>query len=114
MLDITLVAHHQAAIIVHPPEAAFHLPALAVAGAGADRAPSFEAPARDRWNRRLNTPQELRNASQPLQSRENEESALETEAPLELIDAQVPFMPFPLQHTKGDETASHMMQLCPL
>src|SRR5688500_16468156 len=59
MLDITLVAHHQAAIIVHPPEAAFHLPAPAVAGAGADRAPSFEAPAapaRDRWNRRLNTP----------------------------------------------------------
>jgi hypothetical protein len=59
MLDRALIVHHQTPIIVHPPEAAFDLPALAGAGAGADRPPPFGAfagAACDRWNRRLNPP----------------------------------------------------------
>jgi hypothetical protein len=57
--DITVIAHHQAPIIIHPPEAAFDLPALAVAGAGADWSPPFGAragTAGDRWDRRLHPP----------------------------------------------------------
>jgi hypothetical protein len=59
MRDITRVAHHPAAIIGPPPAAAVHLPALALAGAGADRAPSLvalAAPARDRGHRRPHPP----------------------------------------------------------
>jgi len=64
--------------------------------------------------RMLSRVQGLRNASQPLQSWENEVSAPETETPLELVDGPVAFMPLPFQPTTGDETASHLMQLCPL
>src|SRR5918911_1332207 len=59
MLDITLIAHHQAPIVVHPAEAAFDFPALAVAGAREDRAPPFGAfavAAHDWGNRRLDPP----------------------------------------------------------
>ena len=56
----------------------------------------------------------LRSAPQPLQSRESQEAAPQTEEPLEFVDAKVPLMPFMLQHTKGRETAGHVMQLRPL
>jgi hypothetical protein len=41
MVHITLVAHDQAATIVHPREAPPHLPAVAITGAGSDRPPAF-------------------------------------------------------------------------
>jgi hypothetical protein len=35
--------------------------------------------------------------------------AFETELALELVDSQLPIMSFPLQHTKSDQAAGHMM-----
>ena len=46
----------------------------------------------------------LRSVPQPLQSWESQEVAPETEEPFAFVDAQVPRMPFVLQHTKGGET----------
>ena len=39
---------------------------------------------------------------------------METELVLELVDTALVRLPFPLQDTKGDETAGHVMQLGPL
>ena len=39
--------------------------------------------------------------------------ALETEAPLEFVDAQMAIMAFPLQHTKSGQATADMMQLRP-
>jgi hypothetical protein len=59
MLDIALIAHHQAPIIVHLPEAAFDRPTVTVVGARADRPPALgmlPGPPRERRNRRLDAP----------------------------------------------------------
>ena len=39
---------------------------------------------------------------------------LETELALEFVDAELPIMSLPLQHTKSDEAAGHMMLLSPV
>ncbi len=56
----------------------------------------------------------LRSAPQSLQRWESHERAPQTEEPLAFVDAQVALMSFVLQHTKGGETAGHMMPLRPL
>jgi hypothetical protein len=58
MVHGTLIPHHQTPIVIHPPEAAFHLPAVAVVGARANRPPAFgkpPGPPGERWNSGLNT-----------------------------------------------------------
>jgi hypothetical protein len=59
MLDVTLIAHHQPPAVIHPPAAALDCPALARAGAGADRAPTCGAlagSAHHRRDRRFHAP----------------------------------------------------------
>jgi hypothetical protein len=67
---------------------------------------------------RLQTPhyifRGLRSASQPLQSREHQGATLATKPPLEFVDTEGLFMPFPLQHTKRHQAAGEVMQLRPL
>jgi hypothetical protein len=57
--------------------------------------------------------QTLRSLSQPLQTWECMRASLETELALELVDAEVPIVPFPLQHTKRGQAAREMMPLRP-
>jgi hypothetical protein len=56
----------------------------------------------------------LRSASYPLQSWESTGASLETELSLEFVNAEVPIMACPLQHTKGDEAAGHVMLVSPV
>jgi hypothetical protein len=58
--------------------------------------------------------QKLRSPSQALHGWKGAGTSLETETSLELVDTKVPIVSFPLQHTKGDQTAREMMQLSPL
>jgi hypothetical protein len=58
--------------------------------------------------------QGLRSSSYPLQRWEYKGASLETELSLEFVDAEVPIMSFPLQHTEGDEAAGHVMLLSPV
>ena len=51
---------------------------------------------------------------QALQGWESDGAALETELALDFIDAELPIMSFPLQHTKSHQATGHMMQLSPL
>ena len=55
----------------------------------------------------------LRSLSQPLQAWESKRASPETELALELVDAEVPIVPLPLQHTKRGQAAREMMPLRP-
>ena len=55
----------------------------------------------------------LRSASQPLQGRKHTGATSQTELALELVDAEVPIVPLPLQHTKRGQAAREMMPLRP-
>src|SRR5215510_1064370 len=57
----------------------------------------------------LFTWQWLRRSSYPLQNWEYKGASLETELSLEVVDAEVQIMSFPLQHAKGDKAAGHVM-----
>src|SRR5919198_1650133 len=57
--------------------------------------------------------QRLRSSPQPLQSWECMGASLETELPLEFVEAELAIMPLPLQHTTGDQAAGEMLLLSP-
>jgi hypothetical protein len=55
----------------------------------------------------------LRSVCQPLQAWECKRASRETELALDLVEAEVPIVPFPLSHTKRGQTAREMMPLRP-
>ena len=59
MVYRALIPYDQPPIIIHPPEAALHLPTVAIVGPSADRPPTLgtrPVPARERGNGGLDTP----------------------------------------------------------
>jgi hypothetical protein len=55
--------------------------------------------------------QGLRSPSEPLQRWKHNRTTSATELALEFVHAEAAFMPFPFQHTQGDETTEEMMPL---
>ena len=58
--------------------------------------------------------QRLRSLFKPLQSGKRDATTLATELPPKFVDAELAILPFPLQDTKGDQTAGDVMDLRPL
>ena len=58
--------------------------------------------------------QGLRSLPKPLQSWKPDRTTLTTEVALEFVDREAAVISFPLQDTKGDQTAGEMMPLRPL
>ena len=58
--------------------------------------------------------QALRSLPKPLQSWKPDRTTLTTEVALEFVDREAAVISFPLQDTKGDQTAGEIMPLRPL
>jgi hypothetical protein len=57
--------------------------------------------------------QGLRSPSEPLQRWQHNRTTSAAELALEFVNAEAPFMTFPFQHTKCDDTTADMMLLGP-